>query len=219
MTHEPYPDVPLIFLVRPTTRRLRALGPRAFTPRRMQDLEARIRKVSADYLDRHSLGSDLDYVQGFAAPPPSLVISARFGVPLPEQEQLRHHIDLMFHIETQVGTQNPTVYAAQGRSVVTSPSSWPNGARRRRTTCRRSLQPLSSSSMTARRVRYDPRGRAVRIHDHQRRYRGPARLLGWAAVILEANPGQRAELAADATLVPNAVEALPFGRHRRSRLG
>ena len=35
-----------------------------------------------------------------------------------------------------------------------------------------------------------------------------ARLLGWAAVTLDANPGQRAELAADPSLIPNAVEEL-----------
>ena len=35
-----------------------------------------------------------------------------------------------------------------------------------------------------------------------------ARLLGWAAVVLDANPDQRAELAADPALIPNAVEEL-----------
>jgi cytochrome P450 len=35
-----------------------------------------------------------------------------------------------------------------------------------------------------------------------------ARLLGWAAVVLDANPDQRAQLAADPTLIPNAVEEL-----------
>ena len=35
-----------------------------------------------------------------------------------------------------------------------------------------------------------------------------ARLLGWAAVVLAAHPDQRAELARDASLIPNAVEEL-----------
>jgi len=35
-----------------------------------------------------------------------------------------------------------------------------------------------------------------------------ARLLGWAAVVLDANPDARAELAADPGLLPNAVEEL-----------
>jgi cytochrome P450 len=35
-----------------------------------------------------------------------------------------------------------------------------------------------------------------------------ARLLGWAAVTLDTHPDQRAELAADADLLPNAVEEL-----------
>jgi cytochrome P450 len=35
-----------------------------------------------------------------------------------------------------------------------------------------------------------------------------ARLLGWTAVVLAANPDQRAELVADTTLIPRAVEEL-----------
>ena len=35
-----------------------------------------------------------------------------------------------------------------------------------------------------------------------------ARLLGWASVVLDAHPDQRAELAADPSLLPNAVEEL-----------
>jgi len=35
-----------------------------------------------------------------------------------------------------------------------------------------------------------------------------ARLLGWAALTLDHNPDQRAELAADPTLLPNTVEEL-----------
>lgn len=35
-----------------------------------------------------------------------------------------------------------------------------------------------------------------------------ARLLGWAAVVLDAHPSQRAELARDPALIPNAVEEL-----------
>jgi cytochrome P450 len=35
-----------------------------------------------------------------------------------------------------------------------------------------------------------------------------ARMLGWAAVVLAANPSQRAELVADPTLVPDAIEEL-----------
>src|SRR6185436_591729 len=35
-----------------------------------------------------------------------------------------------------------------------------------------------------------------------------ARLLGWASVVLDAHPDQRAELAADSSLLANAVEEL-----------
>ena len=209
MTHEPYPDAPLIFLDPPDHTRLRSLVSRAFTPRRMQELEARIREVCSDYLDRQSLGSEFDYVKDFAAPLPSLVISSLFGVPLPEQEQLRHQIDLMFHIEPEVGTQNPTVYAAQEeiRRYLSELL----------TQRRASPQDDMLTVLAAAELELDDGSTRVLTIAEAVLFASMiisagtetvARLLGWAAVTLEANPGQRAELAADATLIPNAVEEL-----------
>jgi len=73
MTDARYPDAPLIFLDPPDHTRLRALVSRAFTPRRVNELEERIRELCADFLDRH-VGSDgFDDVQDFAARLPSTV--------------------------------------------------------------------------------------------------------------------------------------------------
>jgi cytochrome P450 len=112
MTDEPYPDAPLIFLDPPEHTRLRALVSRAFTPRRVNELEDRIRELCADFLDRQVGRDGFDYVQDFAARLPSLVISSLFGVPLAEQDDVRHLIDTMFTIEPGVGTMNPTALQA-----------------------------------------------------------------------------------------------------------
>src|SRR5690242_9359417 len=112
MTDEPYPDAPLIFLDPPEHTRLRALVSRAFTPRRVNELEDRIRELCADFLDRRAGGEGFDYVQDFAARLPSLVISSLFGVPVAEQDDVRRLIDTMFTIEPGVGTMNATALQA-----------------------------------------------------------------------------------------------------------
>ena len=46
---------------------LRSLASRAFTPRRVSQLEVKIREICAQLLDPHVGGSGFDYVQDFAA--------------------------------------------------------------------------------------------------------------------------------------------------------
>jgi len=59
--------------------------------------------VCRTYLDPF-VGSDgFDYVQDFATQLPSTVISMLLGVPEDEREEVRRHIDTVFHIEPGVG--------------------------------------------------------------------------------------------------------------------
>ena len=82
MAAEPYPGGQMIFMDPPDHTRLRTLVSRAFTPRRVDALEDRIRELSADFLDRLAGRDSFDYVQDFAVYLPSMVISSLLGVPL-----------------------------------------------------------------------------------------------------------------------------------------
>jgi cytochrome P450 len=209
MTDEPYPDAPLIFLDPPEHTRLRALVSRAFTPRRVNELEDRIRELCADFLDRQVGRDGFDYVQDFAARLPSLVISSLFGVPLAEQDDVRHLIDTMFIIEPGVGTMNPT--ALQATADLNTYFAGLLEERRARPTDDM-LSALNAAELrlddgTVRRLS-TPEAALFAVMLVSAGTETVARLLGWAAVTLAAHPDQRAALAADPTLVPNAVEEL-----------
>jgi cytochrome P450 len=209
MTEDPYPDAPLIFSDPPEHTRLRGLVSRAFTARRVSEMEDRIRALCVEFLDRQVGSGEFDYVQDFAARLPSLVISSLFGVPLEEQDDTRHLIDLMFTIEPGVGTMNAT--AAQASADLHAYFSSLLELRRQHPTDDM-LSALNTAEITlddgsVRRLTV-PEAALMGVMIVSAGTETVARLLGWAAVTLEAHPDQRAELVRDLTLIPNAVEEL-----------
>jgi cytochrome P450 len=76
---------------------LRRLVSRAFTPRRVADLEPAIRALSTGYLDGFRAREPNDLIVDYAAPLPMDVISRLLGVPDGDQEQLRKWSDALLH--------------------------------------------------------------------------------------------------------------------------
>ncbi|MHB8465237.1 MAG: cytochrome P450 [Acidimicrobiales bacterium] len=199
----------MIFMDPPEHDRLRQLVSRAFTSRRVTALEARIREVCAEHLDPHVGGTGFDYVQDFGARLPSIIISELIGVPPAEQEHVRELIDTMFHIEPGVGMINDISFTAQ----IELNACFLEQLRE----VERSPRDDMLTALLAAEIEDDDG--VVRRLTHQEAAdftnllvsagtETVARLLGWAAVVLAANPDQRAALVADLTLVPNAVEEL-----------
>ena len=209
MQAEPFTNGQMIFLDPPEHTRLRTLVSRAFTPRRVDALEDRIRELSADFLDRLAGRDSFDYVQDFAVYLPSMVISSLLGVPLGDQETLRKLIDQVFHIEPGVGMINDVSFGAQIeintyiRAQLEECIAHPRDDM---------LTDLSVAEIT------DDDGVERRLSLGEGAdfanllisagTETVARLLGWASVILADHPDQRAELAADSSLLANAVEEL-----------
>lgn len=199
----------MIFTDPPLHTRLRSLASRAFTPRRVSQLEGRIREICADLLDRQVGGSGFDFVQDFGAQLPSMVISALLGVPDDEREEVRHHIDQIFYIEPGVGMINDTSFSAQ---------IWMHEYLARQLERRRANPIDDMMSDLAHAEIADDDGSVRRLTDEQAiafanllvsaGTETVARLLGFAAVVLDANTDQRAALAADPSLLAGAVEEL-----------
>ncbi len=209
MGPEPMATGQMIFLDPPAHTSLRSLVSRAFTPRRIDGLQPRIRELCAELLDPHVGGDGFDFVQDFGAPLPSMVISALLGVPDDEREEVRDAIDRTFHIEPGVGMINDFALRARIElwqhlkvliedrqanpqddmltDLVRAEFTDEDGGARRLTTeeCAEFANLLVSAGTET-----------------------VARLLGWAAVILDRHPDQRAELAADSSLLGGAVEEL-----------
>jgi cytochrome P450 len=199
----------MIFLDPPDHTRLRTLVSRAFTPRRMALLEDRIRELCCDFLDAQRDKPSFDYVQDFGARLPALVIASLLGVPLADQDDVRHQIDLTFHIEPGVGMINDVSLGAQ---VWLAEYLASQIAERRRSPRDDMLTDLVEAEIT------DEHGASRRLDRQESATFGNllisagtetvAKLLGWAAVTLAEHPAQRAELVADPALVPNAIEEL-----------
>ncbi len=106
MTEEAQTEGMMIFLDPPEHTSMRRLVSKAFTPRRVAELEQEIRTLCAGLLDLQQGQDSFDYVQDFGARLPATVIATLLGVPASDREDVRHHIDGLFHIEPGVGMAN-----------------------------------------------------------------------------------------------------------------
>lgn len=210
MTPKPWGSHAMLILLDPPDHtQVRSLVSRAFTPRRMGALQDDVRTICAELLDPHMGSGSFDYVQDFAAILPSRVISSLLGVPETDRPHVRELIDTMFHIEPGVGMVNDISFNA-GLEL----NQYLRDAMEERRKSPRDdmLTDLVQAEIT------DETGTLRQLTIREAADFGNllvsagtetvARLLGWAAIVLDENPDQRAELAADASLIPNAVEEL-----------
>jgi cytochrome P450 len=197
----------MIFMDPPRHDDLRRLVSRAFTPRRVAALDARIRELCADFLDPQIGAGGFDFLEDFGAKIPAMVIGALLGVPKEDQDQLRIWGDWLMRYEPDglsaekaeaMGLLHEYLAAMvkdrernprddMVSDLVNSEITLDDGTVRRLTRSEVhsffTLLQLAGSETTA-------------------------RLLGWGAVLLARHPEQRAKLVADPSLVNNAVEEL-----------
>ncbi len=83
----------------PRHDQLRALVSRGFTPRRVSDLEPRIRELATHYVDGFVAAGRCDIIQDFAARLPMDVVSELLGVPQADRDMLRQWADTVVHRE------------------------------------------------------------------------------------------------------------------------
>jgi cytochrome P450 len=197
----------MIFTDPPRHDELRRLVSRAFTPRRVAGLEHRIRDLCAQFLDPHVGGAAFDYVEDFAAKIPAMVIGALLGVPEEDQDRLRVWGDLMMRHE-------PDGISEEKAGAIADLHRYMAGMVHDRTRAPR--DDMVSDLLRAEITRDDGTSRRLDWHEVMAFFtllqlagsETTARLLGWAAVLLARHPEQRAVLAAQPELIPNAVEEL-----------
>jgi cytochrome P450 len=87
----------------PRQVRLRKLVSRAFTPRRVRELEPGVHALTCEYLDQAlAQGPDLEWIGQFAGLLPMDVISEMVGVPRADRAEVRRLADLVVHREAGV---------------------------------------------------------------------------------------------------------------------
>ena len=78
----------MLFSDPPDHTRLRSLVSQAFTPRRIQNLAPRVRKIADDLLDFVHAEGQMDLIAAYALPLPVFVICEMLGVPESDREQV-----------------------------------------------------------------------------------------------------------------------------------
>jgi cytochrome P450 len=204
----PIEHASMIFMDPPEHDRLRTLVSRAFTPRRIRDLEVSITALVDGYLDAFTGAEQFDYVEQFGALVPPMVIGELLGVPAEDREEMRHWFDDMLHRDEDSNGPSERAIAA---GLATFEYMAPMIAERRRT-------PRDDLVTALIEAEIDEDGRTRRLDEHEvmlfvtllagAGVETVARLLSWAAVVLARYPDQRALLVDDPSLVPNGIEEL-----------
>jgi cytochrome P450 len=205
---EPVENSMMIFMDPPEHDSLRKLVNRAFTPRRIGELEESIGALCAEYLDGFVGSSGFDYVTDFAAVLPPMVIGELLGVPEGDRDMLRRLVDEGLHHEE--GSTGPSERAMAAHIATYEYMTGMVGERRAAL-----RDDLVSALIEA---ELDDGGHTRKLTDHEivmfilllngAGVETVARLLSWAAVTLARNPDQRQLLVDDPSLVPNAIEEL-----------
>lgn len=187
----------------------RALLTRIFRPRDIAALEPKVREYCAEYLDRQAGSKGFDLVQEFGVQIPMRTIFQLLGVPEADQERLRDAIDetLAPDENGMAHIQDPQGMEARQREMYGEYVDW---------RAKNPSDDLMTELLTA--EFNDESGQARTLtRDEVLGYvnllaaagnETTTRLISWAGKLLAEHPDQRAQLAADPSLIPGAVEEL-----------
>ena len=200
-----FPPGTILFEDPPIHDAHRTLLARVFTPRRIAELEPRVRAYCARSLDPLVGDEQIDFIAHLGAQMPMRVIGMLLGIPEEDQEELRDAINAGVSLEhAGDGVEDgPADQTARFVKYV----EW----RRRHPS-----DDLMTELVNARFV--DDHGEERTLRDDELLgYIGliagagnetTTRLIGWTAYLLDRFPDQRRLLAADRSLIANAIEEI-----------
>jgi cytochrome P450 len=198
----------MIFMDPPPHDALRKLVSHSLTPRRVQELEARLRQLCGEFLDPHVGTAGFDYVEDFGAKIPAMMIGALLGVPAEDQDQLRIWGDTLMRNDPDSPDKSEQLAA------ITALTEYMQAMVKDR---QRQPRDDMVSDLLATELTLDD-GSIRRLTEGEvlsyftllqvAGSETTARLLGWASVLLATYPAERAALVEDPSLIPNTVEEL-----------
>ena len=187
----------------------RALLSRVFTPKRIADIEPKVREFCARTLDPHVGSGRFDFILDLGAQMPMRTIGMLLGIPEQDQEAIREKIDAGFRMEA--GTMPDADTATSGvRSFgddFTDYVEW------------RAKHPSDDLMTDLLNAEFEDETGTTRTltRDEILNYVGllnaagnetTTRLIGWTGKVLAEHPDQRRELVEDPGLIPGAIEEL-----------
>jgi cytochrome P450 len=195
----------IIFEDPPTHTIHRRLLSRAFTPRRVAELEPKIREFCATSLDPLMGEDHFDFIADLGARMPMQVISMLLGIPESDQEAVRDHVDAS--LRTEAGEPMQVSENFVTGAMFADYVDW------------RADHPSDDIMTELLHVEFTDETDTVRklTRNELLTYlevlagagnETTTRLIGWTAKVLADHPDQRAELVADPSLIPNAIEEI-----------
>ncbi len=210
ITADPIDMQMMIFMDPPEHTRYRRLVSKTFTPRRMKLLEDDIRALCVNLLDGLVGRSSFDYVQDFGARVPAYVIAALLGVPPEDRDMVRGWIDESFHLDPETGMSNDISMAAMFKFMEYLGETLTDRQTNPRDDMFTDLvnMEITEDDGVPRRLTLEQAVNFAALIGSAGT-ETVARMLGWAALALDDNPDQRAELVADPSLIPNCRRGGP----------
>ena len=207
------PPGTLIFEDPPRHTVYRRLLSRVFTPRRVAELEPKIRELCAASLDPLVGGGGFDFVADLGAQMPMRVIGMLLGVPESDQEAVRDQVDAM--LRTEAG--KPMDWSeGMGAEMFADYVDWRIDHPSDDIMTELLHAEFEDETGTTRRLSRDEVLTYVSVIAGAGN-ETTTRLIGWAGTLLADHPGQRQELVRDRSLLPGAIEEIlrvePPGPH------
>jgi cytochrome P450 len=206
----PLPDLVKSLLTTdpPDHTAMRHLVSRAFTPRRIAELEERVRTFAGRLLDAQVGAAEFDYVEEFGARLPGIVIAAMLGTPDSELERIRLATDAQ--LARTADEEGIDTYVEHFQRIYDYFTECV--AERRR-------EPRDDIMSDLLQAEYrEPDGTTRRLTDAEavsfvKLLSGAgnetvARFTGWACATLARHPDERRKLVEDPGLIPKAVEEI-----------
>jgi cytochrome P450 len=185
----------------------RSLLARVFTPRRMTEIEPKVRQFCAATLDPLVGSGGFDFIRDLGAEMPMRTIGMLLGIPEEDQEAIRDRIDAGLRLADGSMPDRDAAYGMTHHEAFGQYIDW-----RRDHPSDDLMTELINARFT------DVTGTERNLSREEiLGYVGllagagnetTTRLIGWAGKLLAEHPDQRAQLVADPSLIPNAVEEL-----------
>jgi cytochrome P450 len=185
----------------------RSLLARVFTPRRMAEIEPKVRDFCARSLDPLVGSGGFDFIADLGAEMPMRTIGLLLGIPEADQRALRDQLDEGLRLEEGVMPELSESYGLGAQPAFEEYLDW------------RQQHPSDDLMTELLNATVEDVDGQVRTLTRQEvlNYIGllagagnetTTRLIGWTGKLLAEHPEQRAMLAADRSLIPGAIEEL-----------
>ncbi|MFE5834113.1 cytochrome P450 [Streptomyces sp. NPDC056488] len=186
---------------------LRKLVSQAFTPRRMAALEPRIAEITRKLLDDLGDRTEIDAVTDLAYPLPVTVIAELLGVPASDQDLFREWVDVILNNEGMEYPNLPDDFAETMGPAIKEWAAYLYAkiAEKRAEPSDDLMSGLIESEVDGRRLTDEEIVNIVALL-LTAGHISSATLLSNLFIVLDRHPGAQAELRADRSLIPGAVE-------------